>query len=159
MCHFAAYIYLSHILHEFFSQSNLSSQDLSFIGYTFKNFEAIKGLHQSLGKWFCFILEIIQLFYFNFITFQPVEMFGFLRRMFKPCKTFDIFSFILFLQKKTYSWFLFIFLCRCPKEYINWQFVYCFFPQLYSHLIATTRLLFPQLYMKSPSAWFNLLKL
>lgn len=90
MCHFPAYIYVcvSHIHHEFFWQSNLTSQDLSFIGYTYKNFEAVKGLQrQSLGKWFCFILEIIQLLYFYFIIFHPVEMFGFLRRMFRPCKT------------------------------------------------------------------------
>lgn len=81
------YVCVSHIHHEFFWQSNLTSQDLSFIGYTYKNFEAVKGLHQSLGKSFCFILEIIHLLYFYFIIFHPVEMFGFVRRMFRPCNT------------------------------------------------------------------------
>jgi hypothetical protein len=30
-------------------QMMLNSKDLSFVGYTYKNFEAVKGLHQSAG--------------------------------------------------------------------------------------------------------------
>ena len=32
-----------------FLQMMLNSKDLSFVGYTYKNFEAVKGLHQSAG--------------------------------------------------------------------------------------------------------------
>jgi hypothetical protein len=30
-------------------QMMLNSKDLSFVGYTYKNFEAVKGLHQFAG--------------------------------------------------------------------------------------------------------------
>lgn len=44
----------------------LTPKDLSFVGYTYKNFEAIKGLHNSFGKGTSFYLSInfSELFHF-----------------------------------------------------------------------------------------------
>ena len=33
-------------------QMLLTPQDLSFVGYTYKNFAAVKGVHQSIGNFF-----------------------------------------------------------------------------------------------------------
>ena len=38
-------------------QKMLTAKDLNFVGYTYKNFDAVKGLHSSVGK----ILIIISL--------------------------------------------------------------------------------------------------
>lgn len=38
----------------------LTSKDLSFVGYTYKNFDAIKGLHQSGNS---FIFKYLSLSY------------------------------------------------------------------------------------------------
>jgi hypothetical protein len=35
-------------------QMLLTPKDLSFVGYTYKNFDAVKGLHQSFGMKFYF---------------------------------------------------------------------------------------------------------
>lgn len=40
----------THSWYIFLMQKLLNAQDLSFVGYTFKNFDAIKGLHQPTGK-------------------------------------------------------------------------------------------------------------
>lgn len=34
-------------------QTFLTPKDLNFVGYTYKNFEAVKGLLHSIGKRFC----------------------------------------------------------------------------------------------------------
>jgi len=34
----------------FIVQMLLAPKDLSFVGYTYKNFDAVKGLRHSLGK-------------------------------------------------------------------------------------------------------------
>jgi hypothetical protein len=40
-----------HVIHflQPFWQTMLNPQDLSFVGYTYKNFDAVKGLHHSFG--------------------------------------------------------------------------------------------------------------
>lgn len=40
----------THSWYIFLMQKLLNAQDLSFVGYTFKNFDAVKGLHQPTGK-------------------------------------------------------------------------------------------------------------
>jgi hypothetical protein len=43
-------------------QMLLTPKDLSFVGYTYKNFDAVKGLHQSFGMKFYFWVEKLRYF-------------------------------------------------------------------------------------------------
>ncbi|KAL9268242.1 hypothetical protein AKJ16_DCAP24183 [Drosera capensis] len=48
------FVILNHPVHEFtfccIVQTMLTPQDLSFVGYTFKNFEAVQKLHDPLDR-------------------------------------------------------------------------------------------------------------
>lgn len=49
-----------------FMQLQLTPKDLSFVGYTYKNFDAVKGLRQVFGMqlWLHWWLVVIFYFYF-----------------------------------------------------------------------------------------------
>jgi len=40
-------------------QMLLTPKDLSFVGYTYKNFDAVKGLNQTFGMHFLLLISVV----------------------------------------------------------------------------------------------------
>ena len=60
-------------------QMLLTPKDLSFVGYTYKNFDAVKGLNQTFGMHFLLLISVVCFLWiisaFTFLVFVNMHEF------------------------------------------------------------------------------------